>query len=783
MSLNPLYVPDNTLWELFTDKNLLTFLANGYVKFWIDTARTVGNPVYQLTGSPPNYTYIQYGFLDTDGGWRVNLNQQGAFDSTVYYYPYDSNGNVQLYFIQVYSSDAVVSPILQFTREGWPNVAGSAPSGNTEVIVNYVPNPQFLLHLNIQANPPTTVAGQITGPTTDIAWGGWTYERPNSSTATDIITFPRFGSDVTSPEKSPRYSLRFQCESPSAGDTFKDICLEFTDVNKFSSSTQNFTFSFYAQINSGSSLPASIILYKNYGTGGSTPTETVLSTISIGNSWALYSVSFIFGLNTSSTIGTLNDDYLQLIVRLPLDSIFDVSFDDFNLAEGQIMSPSMPYTADSQMIYRSLAGFLPNPNPDGSDLYLPTVLTPTGMIFDHSEIGKIYTTTYTTAQTGQLLCDGSQYQYSKYSSDGIPYYRLGNVLWNNTGGFYAFGTGASFVSSQIVAGNNSAFRLTTNSPGSVTAPVDGGAPTGFTFFSVYSGSTTLDFTGYYSLSYVFIENNTVGAYHAEPGAGTSGFTLNTIIEGAPTYAVCTISGITAATGLAGKYFLISNTTIDYYVWFTVDGSGSDPAVAGRTGIKINLQSTFTSIDVAGCISESLSGKQVNTILVRAGSLITPNSYFDFNTLTQAYYVWYNVGGTGVDPTPPGKIGIEVNITTSDAIALVASETAITINKMYYAVPDLRGAFLRGIDLGSGNDPEVSSRFNTFSTSYGDEIGTIQLYEVLSHYHNITTIGPDFVGTGGTTVEVITPGSALNTANYGGIENRPQNIYVNYVIKY
>ncbi len=70
MALNPNYVPLTPLWEVFTDKDLLTFLSDGYVKFFIDTERTVGKPVYQLTGSPPNYSYTQYGFLDTDGSWR-----------------------------------------------------------------------------------------------------------------------------------------------------------------------------------------------------------------------------------------------------------------------------------------------------------------------------------------------------------------------------------------------------------------------------------------------------------------------------------------------------------------------------------------------------------------------------------------------------------------------------------------------------------------------------------------------------------------------------------------
>lgn len=50
MALDPKYIPLTSIWQLFTDKDTGEFLRNGYVKFWVDTARTVGKPVFQLTG-------------------------------------------------------------------------------------------------------------------------------------------------------------------------------------------------------------------------------------------------------------------------------------------------------------------------------------------------------------------------------------------------------------------------------------------------------------------------------------------------------------------------------------------------------------------------------------------------------------------------------------------------------------------------------------------------------------------------------------------------------------
>lgn len=60
--------------------------------------------------------------------------------------------------------------------------------------------------------------------------------------------------------------------------------------------------------------------------------------------------------------------------------------------------------------------------------------------------------------------------------------------------------------------------------------------------------------------------------------------------------VTTGAGNTA--GLAGSYWTISNPTTDYYVWYTVDGAGANPAPVGRTGIPVAVLSTDTAAQVA-----------------------------------------------------------------------------------------------------------------------------------------------------------------------------------------
>lgn len=40
-----------------------------------------------------------------------------------------------------------------------------------------------------------------------------------------------------------------------------------------------------------------------------------------------------------------------------------------------------------------------------------------------------------------------------------------------------------------------------------------------------------------------------------------------------------------------QYFLYSSKDTDYYAWYKVDGVGTDPAVAGRTGVEVNINSS------------------------------------------------------------------------------------------------------------------------------------------------------------------------------------------------
>lgn len=78
-----------------------------------------------------------------------------------------------------------------------------------------------------------------------------------------------------------------------------------------------------------------------------------------------------------------------------------------------------------------------------------------------------------------------------------------------------------------------------------------------------------------------------------------------------------ITNITLPAGAAitgGQYFLIDSTTTTFYVWMKVDGVGADPAIGGRTGLQININSTDSANTVAS---------KTATVMDARAELITP----------------------------------------------------------------------------------------------------------------------------------------------------------------
>lgn len=139
--LDPSYIVGINLGEVFVDSITGLALSGGEISFYQDSARSIPKTVYELTGSPPNYTYSALPNPITLSAVGTIMNNIGN-NVAVYYHPYDAQGDIQNYFIVVKSADGTT----QFEREAWPNVTPtSSPSGQgANTTQNEISNSQFV---------------------------------------------------------------------------------------------------------------------------------------------------------------------------------------------------------------------------------------------------------------------------------------------------------------------------------------------------------------------------------------------------------------------------------------------------------------------------------------------------------------------------------------------------------------------------------------------------------------------------------------------------------------
>jgi len=161
-SLSDLYVSGPNLTEWFLDQVTGVPVTGGYIQFWEDENRAVPKPVYQISGSPPNYTYTELpNPMDITNGYAVDADGNAV---AIYYKPFNEDGTVSLYYVVAYSAEDVIIE----TRPAWPNVtSGSSPGQLGTTNSNQISNSQFV---DVTFNPDYDLTIDITGVTTNVTY-------------------------------------------------------------------------------------------------------------------------------------------------------------------------------------------------------------------------------------------------------------------------------------------------------------------------------------------------------------------------------------------------------------------------------------------------------------------------------------------------------------------------------------------------------------------------------------------------------------------------------------
>lgn len=200
MALDPLYIVASDIEQYFVDKDSGLPLANGKLYFYRDIARSTPKTVYQLSGSPPNYTYTAMpNPIDLSAVGTVQ--NAGGDNEVIYYYPWITNpvtGELELDLYYIVCTDE--NDVVQFTREAWPNVTeGTTPSSSDTGFTNQIANPQFT---EVFINDGQTTTYTVSGATDEefVFAPDWTFVISGTGTVV-IQRIAIMGSDniITSP--------------------------------------------------------------------------------------------------------------------------------------------------------------------------------------------------------------------------------------------------------------------------------------------------------------------------------------------------------------------------------------------------------------------------------------------------------------------------------------------------------------------------------------------------------------------------------------------------------
>jgi len=246
--------------------------------------------------------------------------------------------------------------------------------------------------------------------------------------------------------------------------------------------------------------------------------------------------------------------------------------------------------------------------------------------------------------------------------------------------------------------------------------------------SINNGVATISFSSGNPADY-FISGDHINLLGFTPATGTLntvpdssgvlvGQTISTIVPAFSTTGntttgaqqVTTVQTIADTSGsLTGTYFTNSNAdnVTDYYVWINVDNTGTDPMIPNRTGIRVNVITNATAIQVATAIASAMNGFNGDFTASNAGTNTVTITNSKVGASTNAV-----AGTTGftVMTTVPG---VDANIITS-----IASSSGIQIGSI---VTDTGGAippltYVTAIGIGN-----ITISNNATATVVGDTL--------------------------------------------------------------
>lgn len=410
MALNSQYVTAVSLNEIFLDKTTGLPLANGTITFYKDESRSDLKAIYTLSGSPGSYTYIQ---IDNpvvlNGNGTPSDGPDTGNNIPLYYFPYDADGQLELYYVVVQDQFGVT----QFTRQARPNVASPPVSNN--LFYNFARNATFYSWSNSTDYPAIGVGSAIS---TAYVVDDWSYQQDDASQTIEVSRGTFLPGDNSVPGNPVYYLLYNNTSAGSGVQTYNQFNQSYKSVQTLNS--QDVSVSIWVNQFAGTAGQLSITLTQNFGTGGSPSTNIttailVVPTLVMGE-WTQYTGTAFLPSIFGKTLGTNGDDSLIASLNMPLNKVAQIGMSTLQIEPGTSVSAFIEQSNNDTTNRTDTIAFYPTFSTGDGKITLKTVADPTWVMADDGTLGN-------SASGANHL--------------GLQYQALYELLWNNITNQYA----------------------------------------------------------------------------------------------------------------------------------------------------------------------------------------------------------------------------------------------------------------------------------------------------------------------------------------------------------
>jgi hypothetical protein len=415
MALNPLMVLCPSLQEYFVDKDTGAPLSGGVVTFYKDNDRTFPGGLKTVYTLNQNGTYDNSSYVELPN--PLTLSSVGTFvddngnDIIPYLFPYDgtpddTEENVELYFITVYSAEGD----LQFSRSAWPNIVDGSEDVTVTNAYNFIRNSTFYSWSN-----GTSFSNVGTGSTslTDFILDDWVYSQ---SDATQNITISQgvftsgqnpFGSN------SPYYLIYSNINSGSNASSYNYFAQTYKSVQTLSGSDVTAAI-WLNQISGNTNATFTLTITQDFGTGGSpsTAVETnivVVPSLTIGK-WVKYTGTAPLPSVATKSIGTNGDDQLILKLNVPRNQVIVLGIGDSILEQGNVLQGNAEKSNDDRQKETNYTGLYPAWTTGDVKMTIKDEAPPGWLLMNNQTIGK---------------------PGSNADNVGFSFYALYQMIWEN----------------------------------------------------------------------------------------------------------------------------------------------------------------------------------------------------------------------------------------------------------------------------------------------------------------------------------------------------------------